>query len=231
MQPAADGDQRSSSGDLVPKDEREVSFGLEVGTGAVLPGGKLTFGFRRKWNHRGAQFLERVKDYADTDEDELVRRVEDDARFADALGAAAQRAVLVGDGMMQDWLARLVAAAFNDDAKVDSIAFLVNLLAQLEPVHLRLVKGLSDNPPETDGQTPRVLSTAVHADAMLIVAAMQRLSSLHLAKMAEMALIPHDDAERAWTLTTMGIQMLELCEQELPSTAGTTGTLSSFCRS
>jgi hypothetical protein len=135
MQPSAEEEPRPGSGDLVPRDKREIDFGVEVGTGAILPGGKLTFGFRRKWDHRGAAFLDRIEGYADADEDALVQRVDKDDRFADVLSAAAQKAIQVGDEEILDWLARLVAGAFLDDAKVDEIAFMVDLLAQLSPVH------------------------------------------------------------------------------------------------
>ena len=196
-----------------PDDEREFKVTLEIGTGAVLPGGKVGVEYRRKWKHRGERFLHRTLEEAETDESGLAARIASDDDFADLLLGAAQKAALSGNELTHDWLARLVAAAFHDDAEVDKVAFLVDLLSQLQPVHLRVMKALAEYPPSGEGATPEILRESVHADVELVIAALHRLNSVLLAQQADMAFIPHDQTLRVWALTTMGAQLMDLCWQ------------------
>ena len=87
--------------------------------------------------------MAQASEYAGADGDELAERVDEDGQFADVLAAAAEKAVSVGDELMRESLARLVAAAFRDDAATDKIAFLIGMATQLDPIHLRVLKSLS----------------------------------------------------------------------------------------
>jgi hypothetical protein len=199
------------SEEVVPKDDREVSFALEVSTGEMLashglPSAKLSTTYTRRWRHRGQRFFERTLKYAGTDENGLTGRIESDEPFADTIAAAGQRAILVGDEKMQDWLARLVAAAFRDDARVDTAAFLINLLTQLEPVHLRALRTLW--PLQGKHYSPE---DGVGAESRVYEAALLRLASLGLVEEKASQTASRSN-RRTWAPTTLGIEMLELCE-------------------
>jgi hypothetical protein len=194
------------SADLVSRDEREVNFSVELGTGVVLPGGKLTLSYGRKWDHRGRRFLNAVEGYADANEDELVQRIEEDGRFGDLLAVAAQKVVLIGDDEIQDWLARLVAGAFLDDAKVDEIAFLIDLLAHLSPAHLRVMRGVVDLPP----LSRQDIEAQLNMPPALVQAAVARLEADGLIAAPRAGGFGSPTPE--YQLTDLGKTMLSHCE-------------------
>jgi hypothetical protein len=171
-------DDRSAG--LAPKDDRKVTAALELGTGELIShwiaGGKLSLSFERNYQRRSRRFVDRTLEFADTDEDRLVDRVSADERFADVVAAAGRKAISTSDEPMQDWLARLVAAAFLDDARVDEVAFLVHLLTQMEPVHLRVLQVLPDQV-SAEGELAAI-STRVDLEPGLTLAALAHLEAV-----------------------------------------------------
>ena len=223
MSSAAEDKPQPNSAPLVPRDEREFGIGLELGTGAVLPGGKLNLTYRRKWDYRGDQFRERVEDYADADEDELVQRVEQDERYADTLATAARKAITTGDETTHDWLARLLAAAYQDDSKVETVAFMIDVLAQLDPIHLQVLRRWGR--PLRAGAQPRT-EDEVGASRQVILAALARLESLGLVQDESATPISGglgnpagqrrqvgQDLNR-WKLTSFGRELRSWCDDE-----------------
>jgi hypothetical protein len=209
--------EQDGSGSPVAKDERELSIGLELGTGALLPGGKLSFTFRRLWDERGKQFLAQTSDYAGADEEALADRVAESKRFGDLLAAAGRKAMSVHDVTLTDWLARLVAAAFRDDAKIDTAAFLVDTLAQLEPVHLRVL--LTVRMWSNTGKRTEVrLAREVGAEPAVVAAATARLESLGLLQSGRTGAETsygdlERDPERVVQVSNLGNRLLKLCEE------------------
>jgi len=124
-----------------PYDDREVSAELEVHTPNWLPGAKLKTGFQRKWN-RVDRFFDGVADASGLTHEELEDRISQGDEITDLVITAGQRAAEKGNHAYSDLLARLVAAALIDDAKVDPISYLMDRIVQLDPVHLRILETL-----------------------------------------------------------------------------------------
>jgi hypothetical protein len=216
MNPDPDG--RRPGADLAPKDERKFSVGLELGTGALLPGGKLSITYERLWEGRVRQLLTEASEYAGVGEDMLADHAAENRRFADLFAAAGRKAISAHDGMLRDWLARLVAAAFADDAKIDGLSFMVDLLAQLEPVHLRLLRAVGRLSLQEGGSfSAGRLEEQVPADAGVVSAALQRLGSLGLldddrGRGGPMA-FGGTPAGQGFSLTQIGRELLKRCEE------------------
>jgi hypothetical protein len=201
----------TDGGAPVPKDDRELSFALEVSSGELLerhglPSAKLATTYTRKWEHRGRGFFRKAVEYAGTDEDGLVDRVGADDTFADALATAGQKATLSGDEVMHDWLARLVAAAFNDDAKVDTVAFLIGIVAQLEPVHLRELRDLA-----RPLRSPWPVWVEVGEGVLERHLAEKDLQAAVMLRLASFGLVENKKA--GWRAQSLGKQLVDLCEQ------------------
>jgi hypothetical protein len=73
----------------------------------------------------------------------LLSERRDDETFGDMFVTAGRRAIDAADPDLRDTLARLVAAAFGDDARIETVSFLLGLVIQLEPVHLRVRRAVS----------------------------------------------------------------------------------------
>jgi hypothetical protein len=74
--------------------------------------------------------------------DDLESRVLEADGAVDVLATAAERAQQCGDTEYRDTLARLVAAALIDPARLDPVAYYITRLVQLEPIHIRILAAL-----------------------------------------------------------------------------------------
>jgi hypothetical protein len=126
-----------------PKDEREFKAELELSSGALLPGGKLAVSFRRLWDKRVDDLAADVIDIAEIDADEFAGRIAAGDPAADLFRIAAERVVTDGDPFLRDVLARLVAAALDDDAEIHEVSYLMDQLAGLHPLHIRVLWSLT----------------------------------------------------------------------------------------
>ena len=203
-------------GELEPRREQEFSF--EASTSDWLSHfGKLSVAYRYRRQGRARQFVEATAEYAETDEESLVERATDNERFGDAFVLAGQQAVTTADPELCDLFARLVARAFQDDARIEATSVLLGLVEQLGPVHLRVLRGVSMVPrhdPTFPPHTDRV-EALVNADPGLTLAALLSLRSLGLVASTEStrtgppgSSVRFDPPE--WALTDLGRELLRI---------------------
>jgi hypothetical protein len=126
------------------RDERKLEIKAEVGTPTWIPGGKLAVTFNRLWDKRRHRFIDATASAANLDTEELFERIEEGGEISDIFIKAGERATSTGSEAIQDLLARLVAAALKDDAKVEPIAFSIDYITELEPVHIRIISSFDD---------------------------------------------------------------------------------------
>lgn len=123
--------------------ENEASGALElsVGGGVVPATAKLTFGIKRRWNSRGHEVLEEVASAVDGTrlEQRLLDSPEIEVLLARAISAAAASAV----EDKRRLLARVVQAAVLDDAAIDQSTLIVDVLEQVDAVHLRCLEAIA----------------------------------------------------------------------------------------
>jgi hypothetical protein len=124
--------------ELQRKDEREISINVEVGTGALLPGGKIALGFKRAWQKRGENYLRSVSAIAECSPDDVIDVVAQGGAFTDVFGDGIEAIVKHSDEAYSNTFAHFVACALNDPAKVDVSAFLIERFCELRPPHIRL---------------------------------------------------------------------------------------------
>jgi hypothetical protein len=128
-----------SSIDQPPRDEREFNVGIEVHTPQWMPGVKANASYRRVWEKRVDLFLDAIVELVGISRTELEARALDGDQFTDLIGIAGGRASERGDPEYRDILAGLVAAALLDDARIDTVSYVINRIVRLEPVHMRLL--------------------------------------------------------------------------------------------
>lgn len=178
---------------------------------------KIEATFRRRWQGRARHFIAATAEHAETDEESLLERASEDDSFGDAFLLAGQRAVRMGDPELRDVLAYLVARAFQDDTRIETVSMLLELAEQLQPIHLRVLKAVSvilqhdpEHPPFTTG-----VEALVAADPGLTPAALLWLRSLGLVASTEsLTTGPPGAGVRAglpeWNLTDLGRELLRL---------------------
>jgi hypothetical protein len=121
--------------------ESEVEVAGEVGTPFWSPlSAKLSLKMRHTWQHREAQYVDGVAASSGLSRDELEQACLGDEVAADVFYSGGRRALGVADDEYRSALARLVAAAFFDEAKIQEVVLLTSQLIQLEPAHLRLLR-------------------------------------------------------------------------------------------
>ena len=126
-------------------DEREFFTNLEIFTPRVLPGIKVGATFRRKWTRaRTERFVDNLSAESGLSRNELRDRLQQEDEITDLFANAAMGANDSGSKEYSELLARLVAAALIDDAKVDPISYLIERFTQLSPVHLRVLTIIHD---------------------------------------------------------------------------------------
>lgn len=123
-----------------PRDERQFHAELEVHTPDWAPGAKLAIGFKRLWDRQADQYAHSTADAAGLSEEEVQSRLSESGPIANVYITAGQKSSRSGDPYLNDVLSRLVAAALLDSAKIDSVAYIVDRLVKLEPVHIRIVE-------------------------------------------------------------------------------------------
>ena len=204
-------------GELEPRPENE--FSISVATSQLLEplGLKIEASFRRRWQGRARDFVSATAEHAETDQESLLERASEDDAFGDAFMLAGERAVRMGDPVLQDLLAHLVARAFQDDTRIETVSMLLELAEQLQPIHLRVLKAVTviaqqdpNHPPTTPSVEP-----LVHADPGLTPAALLRLRSLGLVASTESLTNGPPGAgvrvgQPEWQLTDLGRQLLRL---------------------
>lgn len=125
--------------------EHEVFGKVGFGLPKSLSGAEATAQYRGTWRKK------RIDNYADTlveatglTRQELRDRLDeaDDAANLALLGA--DRASESGSKQYTDLLARLVAAALLDEAKIDPIAYLIDRIIKLDPLHIRILMTVSE---------------------------------------------------------------------------------------
>jgi hypothetical protein len=124
--------------ELVPKDEREISLSVEVGTGAFLPGGKFAVAFKRVWQRRAKSYLDSIAAAADVSEQIVIETIAGNDIFADVFASGLQTTTSQNDEAYRSTFTHFVARALNDPAKVDVIAFLLEKFGRLRPPHIRV---------------------------------------------------------------------------------------------
>jgi len=139
------------------RDEREIKAALAVHTPDFnwLPSIKVDLHVRRLWDKRQERFAQSVANATGRTFEELQEQIEAADGLTDVLLIAAKRAGERGDAEYTDTLARLVAAAFIDCARIDTTAYLVNRIVKLEPMHLRVLLPLANavhEPTEEEGE-------------------------------------------------------------------------------
>lgn len=157
---------------------------------------------------RVKQLVDDAAAYASTDEDGIADRASGDAEFGDILLRAGRRASETADPGLRDVLARLVAGAFEDDARVGTWHYLLGLAtSQLEPVHLRVISAID---PAGESQTAEV-ENQVNADPGLTSASLSRLQSIGLVSTEDGR--GYGSPARGWQLTDLGRKLVELVEE------------------
>jgi hypothetical protein len=205
-------------------DDRRLGAELELGLPVWLPlAAKIKVSFERRWAARTKPILDALIERAGGDED-LGQRLNDDEQFAEMLEEGITSAAQSADPEYRDALASLIHAAFDDEAKIQTYAYLLSCLAQLDPLHLRVLREIirvqlrmgnrqfraGTNVPEP------YLEEHVPADSWLVSSALQGLLS-----MGFVAYTPAPPEGRsysppptppAWSITDLGRHLLEVCK-------------------
>ena len=154
-------------------DEKKLEAWAEFGAPEVL-GLKASVGVRyqQTWHERGTEYRDDVAGAAALALHDLEARLENNAALRDVFANGANRIVHVDDQSYRRTIARAVARAFADDAKIDEISYLCRELEQLEPVHLRVLDAFKRRI-----ESSRTLAKHLSASEGLMEAALRRLAS------------------------------------------------------
>lgn len=122
--------------------ESEANFEIEIGLPEVIPvKASLKAGYTRRWTTRGAEVVEAISvaaGGADALEARAAASEEVDVLLARAAVAGADSAL----GSKRRLLAKVVAQAVLDDAAVDEAALIVDVLTQVDAVHVRALEAI-----------------------------------------------------------------------------------------
>jgi hypothetical protein len=128
---------------IEPRNENELTTNLELHTpewlSPYIPNAKLSVSYRKLWDRRRNNFIEKAIKRTGLTEDEFYRRLEQADTFADIFEAAATKSIKHGDEEVADILARLVAAALDPNTAIDEASYLLARLSKLDPVHIRIL--------------------------------------------------------------------------------------------
>lgn len=216
-------------------DERELTSSVEIGVAKYAPvHATLKFELRRRWEERSAGLLKSAGDLAGLSPAEMEARLRQDEDLADLVFAATERSRYTASSAYRTDLATLVSAAFRDAALVEPVAYLTNLVIQLEPADLRALKtlGTTDSAQPMKGLEPHTyprgvqvsteqVADGVSLDITLAAAALSRLESSGFAytrpaKDRKFAQTRAQDDKRLWSITPLGARAIALCEGQLP---------------
>jgi hypothetical protein len=158
-----------------------VASGAEVlGWQAGVPGVGAGTGVVVQWlidsrKGRAEQFIDGVADL--TDAHELFDQVRRDPVLQNLLWEGIQASMSAADQNKRIYLARVVASALTDDAKLDDAQFIVTALRELEGPHIRaLVKLIAadDRNREDPGNNDEILQDALSEEPPAVKAALVR---------------------------------------------------------
>lgn len=123
--------------------DNEASVGLELGVGGgIFPANaKLAVSLKRGWNSRGQEVLDSVTQAVDGEvlERRLLRAPEVEVLLARAVNAAAASSL----ASKRRLLARVVQAAVLDDAAIDQSTLILDVLEQVDAVHIRCLEAIA----------------------------------------------------------------------------------------
>lgn len=123
--------------------DNEASVGLELGVGGgIFPANaKLAVSLKRGWNSRGQEVLDRVTQGVDGEvlERRLLQAPEVEVLLARAVNAAAASSL----ASKRRLLARVVQAAVLDDAAIDQSTLILDVLEQVDAVHIRCLEAIA----------------------------------------------------------------------------------------
>lgn len=122
-----------------PRDEREVKGELAVHTPPWLPGVSASISVRRLYDKRAVRFLEGIQLAANLSDEAFLRRIESQSELASQISQAHERIQATGSEYISDAFANLIAAAMLDDAKVDTVSYLLPRLLDLHAIHIRII--------------------------------------------------------------------------------------------
>jgi hypothetical protein len=123
--------------------DNEASVGLELGVGGgIFPANaKLAVSLKRGWNSRGQEALDSVTQAVNGEvlEHRLLQAPEVEVLLARAVNAAAASSL----ASKRRLLARVVQAAVLDDAAIDQSTLILDVLEQVDAVHVRCLEAIA----------------------------------------------------------------------------------------
>jgi len=118
---------------IEPRDEREFFAKFEIFTPKLLPGVNVGATYRRMWiKPRTDRFVDTLSQSSGMSRAELQERLKQADEMTDLVVTAATRVNEKGDRTYSDVLARLVAAALIDEARIDPISYLMERIIRLD---------------------------------------------------------------------------------------------------
>ena len=123
--------------------DNEVSVGVELGVGGgVVPASaKVALALKRGWNSRGREVLDGV--VSAFGDEAIARRflqaAEVEVSFTRAINSAAASSL----SSKRRLLARVVQAAVLDDAAIDRSTLIIDVLEQVDTVHIRCLEAIA----------------------------------------------------------------------------------------
>lgn len=204
--------------------ENEIEIAGEVGLPFTA---KLSVRFKRRWTDRANELIEDVSRETGLDVPQLEERMERDERLESTMLEAVAKAGRVADPQYREALARVVAAAFADDAKVDEVEQLAAQLMTLDAFALRvLVEAYRrhDQKPVTFAgfsiDTYRA-QKVLDVDSTVIAASLARLAGLGfvangltMPDISKGLAEPGTGGQEYWRTTRWGLRALELCNRQ-----------------
>ncbi len=123
--------------------DNEASVGLELGVGGgIFPvNAKLAVSLKRGWNSRGQEVLDSVTQAVDGEV--LERRLRQAPEVEVLLGRAVNAAAASSLASKRRLLARVVQAAVLDDAAIDQSTLILDVLEQVDAVHIRCLEAIA----------------------------------------------------------------------------------------
>ncbi|MFL6107609.1 MAG: hypothetical protein ACJ72L_11660 [Marmoricola sp.] len=212
--------------------QNEIEGSFEVGTPVWSPiSAKASLRLQRTWASRGAEYLETVAESAGMTPAEIEVTAESDERRIDLLVTVGTRVQQVSDPDYRDALARLVGAAFEDEARIDESTMIAEELLALGPAHLRVLRYLDRMrtlPTSHRGryrpESPDEIAKYFDLSLVAVIAILDRLVAAGFVRHTANVEITterneyddpiyEDRARRIWTVTPWGTQALAACGQ------------------
>lgn len=215
--------------------ENEFSASLELRSVDWLPvGAQASLAFRRRWRGRQRALVDDVASAADMTRDDLLAAAAADEQAGDLLMRAMGRSAEVGAEDYRADLARVVSAAFDDDALIEECAYFGSLILRLEPADLRALRAAArtQSAEVMPDMEPQTFPTGIQVTASQVatnVAASVGLTASILERLRSFGLIYEDDPDthwgqtrfleqdrRLWSVTELGRRVLRFCESGRP---------------